>query len=369
MKKRVVIGLVMTGALVLSACASDSSTDKTESLSEETVEDVQQAGHEKLMEAEDQKYLDKFVEITEATYPEKSQRILKWNKLVCYDTPIGYVEVADIDENGTQDLSWFCEDICDWLEECMAEVPYEKAPWIYQRFYISMPGIKEEFDLKPYINENYDREELYTALYTFVDESLTNAYYTLTSENYGALQLIGDPTDSLDLYQYIEPDCTYVTKDNITYGMIPFDRAAGSSYYMLIAYKDKKKDMVLVNEDPFRGMGGEAKWLQFIDDTDLGFACLAYSGGNEGMLYRTEDGGKSFFQINYPSAMVRLADGSLYNPFVIPERVWKEDDDLYMLAGQSPYEGDYYSDELEKHPSGLYISHNNGLSFEYVGEQ
>ena len=369
MKKRNVCGVIMASALVLSACAFGDAKVKEEPLPAETVADIQQTGHDKIREAEDQKYLEQFVEITEATYPEKFQRILRWNKLVCYDTPLGYVEVADIDENGTQDISWFCDNICDWLEECMEEVPYEKAPWIYQRFYISMPDLKEEFDLKPYINENYDREEFYEALYSFVDESITNAYYTLTTGQYGTLQLVGDSTDFLEMYQYIDPDCTYITEDNITYAMIPFDRAAGSSYYMLVAYRDKAKDMVLVNEDPFRGMGGEAKWLEFIDDTDLGFACLAYSGGNEGMLYRTEDGGQSFFQINYPSAKVKLADGSLYNPFVIPEKVWKEGEDLYMLAGQSPYEGDYYSEELEKHPSGLYISHNNGLSFEYVGEQ
>ena len=87
------------------------------------------------------------------------------------------------------------------------------------------------------------------------------------------------------------------------------------------------------------------------------------------MLYRTEDGGMSFTQINYPSAKVKLAGDNIYNPFVIPEKVWVEGDELYMLAGQSPYSGDYYSEELEKHPSGLYVSHNDGMSFEYVGEQ
>ena len=40
-----------------------------------------------------------------------------------------------------------------------------------------------------------------------------------------------------------------------------------------------------------------------------------------------------------------------------------------MLAGQSPWSGDYYSEELGKHPSGLYVSHDDGMSFEYVGEQ
>ena len=40
-----------------------------------------------------------------------------------------------------------------------------------------------------------------------------------------------------------------------------------------------------------------------------------------------------------------------------------------MLVGQSQYSEDYYNEELEKHPSGLYVSHDDGVSFEYVGEQ
>ena len=87
------------------------------------------------------------------------------------------------------------------------------------------------------------------------------------------------------------------------------------------------------------------------------------------MLFRTEDGGKSFTQIEYPSAEVELSDGTIYNPFTIPEKVWSEGAALYMLAGQSPWSGDYYNDELEKHPSGLYVSYDDGISFNYLGEQ
>ncbi len=63
----------------------------------------------------------------------------------------------------------------------------------------------------------------------------------------------------------------------------------------------------------------------------------------------------------------RLTFSTFYNPFVIPEKVWAEGEELYLLAGQSPWSGDYYSEELDKHPSGLYVSHDDGMSFEYVG--
>ena len=151
--------------------------------------------------------------------------------------------------------------------------------------------------------------------------------------------------------------------------MIPVDRAAGSSYYVLTAKRKSDGKVVLVNDDPYCGSGGAASWLEFIDDTNLGFSCLTYNGGDDALLYRTADGGRSFTQVNFPSPKVKLSDGSLYNPFTIPEKVWKDGEDIYMLVGQSPYSGDYYSEELEKHPSGLYVSHDDGISFDYIGEQ
>ena len=311
--------------------------------------------------------LNKFIEITEDTYPEKFQRGLYWQEKDCADNRIGTTQVPIIDENGTQDMSLFCENICDWLEECLEEVPYEDAPWLYKEISIAMPSVSGSFDPSPYISGKYDRDALYEALYDFVDGKLTSADYPVKNQSYGMLEFVDDGGD--EYLQSIEPDCTYTTKDGIIYGMLPVDRAAGSNYYCLVAYKKAGDKPSEINENPFNGMGGEAKWIEFIDDTNLGFACLTYSGGDEGMLFRTEDGGKSFVQVNYPSAKVKLSDGTIYNPFVIPEKVWVEDGNLYLLASQSPWSGDYYNEELDKHPSGLYVSHDDGMSFEYVGEQ
>ncbi len=311
--------------------------------------------------------LNKFIEITEDTYPEKFQRGLYWQEKDCADNSIGTTQVPIIDENGTQDMSWFCENICDWLKECLEEVPYEDAPWLYKEISIAMPSVSGSFDPSPYISGKYDRDALYEALYDFVDGKLTSADYPVKNQSYGMLEFVDNGGD--EYLQSIEPDCTYTTKDGIIYGMLPVDRAAGSNYYCLVAYKKAGDKPSEINENPFNGMGGEAKWIEFIDDTNLGFACLTYSGGDEGMLFRTEDGGKSFVQVNYPSAKVKLSDGTIYNPFVIPEKVWVEDGNLYLLASQSPWSGDYYNEELDKHPSGLYVSHDDGMSFEYVGEQ
>ena len=312
------------------------------------------------------KLLNKYIRLAEDSFPEKFQRGLSWEEKDCPDNLIGTVQVPIISENGMQDMSWFCDDICEWMEECLDEIPYDDAPWLYKEIVVSMPAVSKSFDLAQYVREGYTKATLYEGLYDFIDKELTTPEYPEQNKNYGMLSIIeGDGDD--DYIAGIEPDCSYTTKDGIVYGMVPVDRAAGSSYYSLYAYKNGKPS--LVNIDPFGGSGGVASWITFIDDTNLGFACLTYNGGDDAFLFRTEDGGESFLQVNYPSGKVKLSDDSIYNPFTIPEKIWSEDGDLYMLVGQSPWSGDYYSEELEKHPSGLYVSHDDGMSFEYIGEQ
>lgn len=313
--------------------------------------------------------LKKFVYVTDTTYPEKFQRLATWEKKSCAINKLGYTKVPTIEENGYQDLSYYCENICDWIEECLEQVPYNEAPWLYQVFKVEMPSLTEEFPLVSYVSADYDRDTLYEALYTFIDERLSTADYNQNYDEYGSMQYVEEPTEDEILTFDNEPDCTYEAKDGTIYCMMPIDRAAGSSYYMLVKTTDGGETYTLVNSDPYRGSGGQAAWIEFIDDSDLGFACLTYSGGDEGMLYRTDDRGKTFTIVNYPSAQIKLSDGTIYNPFVIPEKVWKEDGKLYLLAGQSPWSGDYYSEELDKYPSGLYVSQDDGISFEYLGEQ
>ncbi|ADL35082.1 hypothetical protein bpr_I2349 [Butyrivibrio proteoclasticus B316] len=337
----------------LGATPSDSAEDMTDEKSEQ--------------KSREYELLNKYIEITENTFPEKFQRGLYWEEKECSENAIGTVQVAILEEGGMQDMTWFCENFCDWLEECLQEVPYDEAPWIYKAVGVIMPSVTGEFDPSPYIEGNYNRDALYEGIYDFIDTMLTSEDYPEQNINYGMLEFVDNGSD--DYLKDIEPDCTYTTNDGITYGMYPVDRAAGSSYYILAAYKKAGDTPEVINEYPFGGSGGQATWITFIDDTNLGFACLTYNGGDNAYLYRTEDGGRSFTQINYPSAKVKLADGTIYNPFLIPEKVWADNGDIYLLAGQSQWSGDYYSEKLGKHPSGLYVSHNKGLSFEYVGEK
>ena len=317
---------------------------------------------------DDKRFREQYVSLTENTYPERFQRSLSWEEKECADNYLGTVPVPVISENGPPDMTWFCENICDWIEDCMKEVPYSKAPWLYADLVVATPSLRVPFDLTSVIGESYDRKTLYAALYDSLDKEMTTAAYNV-SQDHGSLRYTevignGDPFDGA-----FEPDCSYTTDEGVTLGMVPADRALGSSYYMLVASEKGGKKSVIVNRDPYLGSGGQAAWLTFIDDTELGFSCLTYSGGDEGLLYRTADGGRSFTQINYPSARIQFPDGTIVNPFVIPSKVWSENGELYLLADQSPQSGDYYSETLGKHPSGLYVSHDDGMSFEFIGEQ
>ena len=366
-----VVGIILIGMCVMAAC----SFSKTEENNTSVVEQSEKNADEKELETEtdrqkryEQQLLSKYIVLAEFTFPEKIQRALSWEEKECSENLLGKVQVPILDENGMQDMSWFCDDICEWIELCLQEIPYEEAPWLYKEIIVAMYPASESFDPSMYIEGGYDREALYAGLYDFLDKKLnTPATSDISNNEYELLVL--ESGLGIEDYSSYEGDCSYTTKDGITYEMIPVDRAAGSSYYVLISYREGRGQSVLVNNDPYNGSGGQASWISFIDDTTLGFSCLTYNGGDDALLFRTSDGGKTFSQVNYPSARIKLSDGSLYNPFTIPQKVWLEDGNLYMLVGQSTWSGDYYNEELDKNPSGLYVSHNDGLSFEYVGEQ
>ena len=205
------------------------------------------------------------------------------------------------------------------------------------------------------VSEDDVREEMEIAEETPEEE--TPAEETLPEEALTVSQ------EQMEHYLSLEPECTDTGAEGVEYRMIPVDRACGSSYYVFLSVE---RDQVLTcNPDPYLGSGGAAKWVTFLEGGQLGFSCLAYSGGSYGSLYRTENGGKTFQYIEYPSAEVELSDGTIYNPFVMPERIYEEDGVLYMEAGQGP-DGDYYGEM--GFCSGLYESKDQGKTWIYIRE-
>lgn len=280
-----------------------------------------------------------------------------------------YTPVITLYSSSSEEKEWFCSDVTNWLLYVQKELPYEENPTLYRTIKIDY---RMEISDYPFQSmQNFSEEnisDVYNDLYDFVEKILTENYQEETKKKETAEEETENMqvTDEIiRLYLSYEPDCSYENADGVEYRMIPVDRACGSSYYVLIATADGGESASMVNLDPYLGDGGAAKWISFLQDGQIGFSCLTYSGGSYGRLYRTEDGGRSFKPVEYPSAKVKLSDGTYYNPFVVPEKVYEKDGKFYMEVGQGA-DGDYYG--AEGFCNGLYESEDNGKTWVYLQE-
>lgn len=273
-----------------------------------------------------------------------------------------YVPIVGFHGRQPGELESFSNACCDLVEELQEITGFGEIGYFSEehRCYL---------DITPYL-DHYDRTELYNAVYRSIEQDSLKEWQAEMDER----DISGEETSSgasfteimeemPEQWRTYEAECFYQKKDGTQLRMVGVDRAAGSSYYVLLMAENGINTSV-VNMDPYLGHGGYARWIDFLEDEKTGFSCLAYSGGSLGRLFRTEDGGRSFQEITYPSAGIELPDGSLYNPFIMPDKVWEEDGKVYMMAGQGP-EGDYYEDGVWVY--GLYESEDLGRNWSYVG--
>lgn len=288
------------------------------------------------------------------------------------------IPVIDFFGRYTGESESFSNACCDLVEGLQKTVVFEQIGYFEEED-------RHYFDLTPYL-EDYNRTELYNALYVAIERDSLEVWQKRDAERaqispqdnadgggagsggeeseQNAEESMSEfPEEMPEVWKGYEADCVYKKKDGTELRMVGVDRAAGSSYYALLKAENGEITSV-VNWDPYLGLGGGAKWLDFLEDEKIGFSCLSYSGGSKGSLYRTADGGVSFEQVTWPSGEKKLPDGSLYNPFIMPEKVWEEGGKLYMLVSQGP-EGDYYEDGVWVY--GFYESEDMGKNWTYVG--
>lgn len=153
----------------------------------------------------------------------------------------------------------------------------------------------------------------------------------------------------------------FYLSEKVGYRLEVTDAAAGSRAYALEGTSDGGATWSLINGDPFLGDAGVAAGIVFLNDR-LGFLCLSHSGGSNGKLYRTEDGGKSYIKINLPEIKVTLKGTETYNPFDFPGMPYEEGKSINILIGQGT-DGDYNGGS-----NALYQSIDQGRTWEYVKE-
>ncbi|AIY82246.1 BNR repeat-containing glycosyl hydrolase [Clostridium baratii] len=148
-------------------------------------------------------------------------------------------------------------------------------------------------------------------------------------------------------------------KDGYALGVV--GAALGSRSYALYETSDGGKTWDIINNDPFNGRMGGAIGITFINNK-LGFIALSHSGGSYGELYRTDDGGASYKEVNFPEVKVKLTKEKTYNPFVLPGMPYGEGKELKVLVGQGS-NGDYNGV-----CRALYESKDEGKTWKYVKE-
>ncbi|MCR5109243.1 MAG: hypothetical protein K6B28_13900 [Lachnospiraceae bacterium] len=319
--------------------------------------------------------------LTEEIFPDRTGRGVSFTEEEGEtEADIRYIPVIALNGSYEHDIDVYCDDICEWIGYCLEKLPYERYKEVYTCFIPEIYGYdKEKYYFSEISIRKFAENEagFYNELYTYLYNILYNREETMaeTTEEYPGSVITEEPLWEIDdetigLWASYEPDEVYDFSDGSEYALIPVDRALGSSYYVLMSFKEKgnKDTAELVNMDPYNGSGGEAGFLTFIDDSDIGFSCLSYSGGSLGLLYRTGDRGKSFEHINLPSPMIALPNGKYYNPFVMPNEAWAEGERIYLKVGQGA-EGDYHNEELGGKTCGIYASDDKGKTFYFVREE
>lgn len=162
-------------------------------------------------------------------------------------------------------------------------------------------------------------------------------------------------------YQSDEGLEKYFLSDDEGYELLITGSSLGSRSYSLYGTYNGGETWNIINEDPFNGDMGTADGMTFINEK-LGFLSLSKSGGEYGVLYKTQDGGNSYTKVEIPTRNISLINGKCYNPFVFPKIPYEENGVLYLTVGQGSM-GDYNNGVV-----GLYESKDYGETWEFVRE-
>lgn len=167
--------------------------------------------------------------------------------------------------------------------------------------------------------------------------------------------------DFMDTYDGSFEKEVQVPGTEIRYRMIVLDAALGSRFYGLIKSTDDGATWDIVSNDPFASQTGMGIDFTFLDE-NFGFATLAHNGGDSAVLYVTEDGGKSYEQVEIQHWTVTSSGGEIYAPYDFPQMPYFEDEVLYLKCGQGA-DGDYNGGDNAQLAG--YFSDDHGHTFRF----
>lgn len=212
----------------------------------------------------------------------------------------------------------------------------------YQRTKAALAEAYEEYN--EWVQEQNNANVLNTDVYTTDADTDADALFMATYDD-----------------NYYEKECV-IGDGAVRYRMVVRDAALGHRLYSLLKSTDSGKTWQMSSSLPFgyeMGMGIDFTFL----DENFGFATLAHNGGDEAVLYVTENGGDTYQLVVMEGYTVTLDDGYTYNPYDYPQMPYEENGTLYVLCGQGE-DGDYAGGDDAG--LALYQSADGGHIFTFV---
>lgn len=293
-----------------------------------------------------------------------------------------YQELCIACDGSAKDIAACAADLTDWLQfvRDTGQYPYEQMlteDSAVLRWYLDMNIGTEEshFHLAPYSVETlqeYMGDDPWELRYQKMKQRLEEAFDSSAEkeENAGEKILQTEPSEeqsepySAFMENYdgsCEKECL-VEDGTVRYRMVVMDAALGHRAYGLLKSTDGGESWELFSPTPFGQQMGMGIDFVFLSE-DFGFATLTHSGGDEAVLYVTEDGGLSYQETVMQGYTVSLEDGYTYNPYDYPQMPYEEDGVIYVLCGQGA-DGDY--DGGDEAGLALYQSTDKGHTFSFV---
>lgn len=252
--------------------------------------------------------------------------------------------------------------VSKWNEEQYGLIYYGKRNWGYNTNGI----INIDKEGKEYSLENASAEIIGYTVSLFVpgkEKVITPARYNLIGNpNWSKPSTTPNQAPSDEKKNELtNTNEQFFQSKEVGYKLNVTDKALGSTFYSLSKTTDGGNTWTVINNDPYSGTVGGASGIVFLDDK-LGFLGAVNPSGNEGTIYRTDDGGITFKKVNYSPHEVKLSNGHFIKPFDTPSMPFEKDGVLSMLVGQGS-DGDYNGNSSE-----LYQSEDKGQTWKFVKE-